>query len=178
MREFIENYWTQVAIVIGVIVFIVQKSYELKLKKKEIKFSRVQENKIIEIKAFYKSYRLLEMATKEYLHQTEFGEHSEENFDRIKKNIREKFIDFDYYSMTIKLFLNEKDTRIIDEIGDILEKARVDIGIWHIRNRSKSPQKDGWDSELNTLLSETFPKKLPALIKQLEASLRSSFDIK
>lgn len=80
--------------------------------------------------------------------------------------------------MTIKLFLNEKDTRIIDEIGGILEKARVDIGIWHIRNRSKSPQKDGRDSELNTLLSETFPKKLPALIKQLEASLRSSFDIK
>lgn len=92
MKEFIENYWAQVAIIIGIIVFIVQKSYELKLKKKEIKFSRVQENKIIEIKAFYKSYQLLEMATKEYLHQTEFGEHSEEIFDRIKKTFEKNLL--------------------------------------------------------------------------------------
>ena len=78
LYEFLVKGWVQILLIISGIAYFIQKGYELRLRKKEIKFSRLQENKILEIKSFYKSYQLLFLSLKQYAYQTEFGEHSDD----------------------------------------------------------------------------------------------------
>jgi len=168
--EIIIENWAQITVLIGAVVVFIQTISSFWLKKREMTFSRIQENKILEIKAFYKSYQQLELALGEYVNQTRFGEHTIEIFNIIKENIRIKFIDFKYHSMTVKLFLDSEDTKIIDDINEIFESIRMDMIRWHIYNNSKN-QPEGWD-KLSEIADERLPKKLPELINKIETSLR------
>jgi len=173
--EIILDNWAQITVIIGSIGFVVQQLIHFWLKKREIIFSRLQENKILEIKDFYRSYQKLEIALRDYLYQTEFGTHDADIFAQIKNRIRECFFEFDYNVMTVKLFVDSDDIEVIDEIRDTLESIRRDIGKWHINNKSKNPQK-GVD-KLEEIMDERFPKTLPALIKKIEGSLRRSMKL-
>ena len=172
---FIEN-WAQITVMIGAIGFVIKTITFYKLKKREITFSRLQENKILEIKTFYKSYQSLEIALREYLNQTKFGKHSPEIFNRINENIYSKFIDFNYNVMTVKLFLESDDNKTIDEISETLKKIQLDIDKWHIYINSDVPREE-WD-KLYDIMNEKFPKKLPELIKRIEDSLRKNLNLK
>lgn len=173
--EIILDNWAQIVVIIGAIGFVIQQLVQFWLKKREITFSRLQENKILEIKEFYKSYQKLEIALRQFLYQTEFGTHKDEIFDEIKHRIRDCFIDFDYHVMTVRLFIDSNDLEVIDEIRDTLESIRKDIGKWHIYNESPHPP-EGWD-KLKEIMDDRFPKTLPALIKKIEMSLRKSMKL-
>lgn len=168
--------WAQVLLVVGGIIFFIQKPYELRLKKKEIKFNKLQENKISEVKTFYKSYQSLFMSLKEYAYQTEFGAHEEEIFTKIKEDIRIKLIEFNYHSMVVKLFIDSKDIETVEKIAENLEKIRFGVSMWH-NSRSYTKQ-DRYDEDLNTIIEEIIPNTLPNLIKDIEKSLRKNFDLK
>lgn len=174
--EIVIDNWAQITILLGAIGYVIKLLTNYWLKKREITFSRLQENKILEIKEFYKSYQQLELALRSYLYQTEFGDHDPEIFFKIKENIRDKFISFSYNSMTVKLFLSSEDIETIDKINDTLESIRVDIGIWHIYKQSINPP-EGWD-KLKEIMEERLPKKLPELIKKIETSLRQNLNLK
>lgn len=168
--------WSQIAVMLAAIGYIIQKIADWSLRKKEITFTRLQENKILEIKSFYKSYLSLEVALRGYLHQTEFGEHKDEIFNEIKRKIYECFLDFNYSSMTVKLFLSDGDIKTVDEIYKVLESIRVDIGGWHIYKNSGNSSKD-FNQKLTEIMDERFPKTLPSLIKKIETSLRKSYNV-
>ena len=91
-RVVIDN-WAQITVILGLISFIISKFLDLKIRKKEIQFSKLQENKILEIKLFYKSYHSVLLGLKEYLYQTEYGEHNPEIIKNIKNEIRIRFIE-------------------------------------------------------------------------------------
>lgn len=173
MKYILENYWSQIVVIIGAIGFFTQKLFELSIKKKEIRFSRLQENKILEIKKFYKSYQELRISLEDFLHETEYGALNSDSLKSIKQNIREKFVHFEYDSMTIKLFLNDDDIKIIDQIVEIFKTSRYDIARWHIWQKSNNPPEE-YD-KLEEIAKERFPKQLPELINKIESSLRNSF---
>jgi len=85
--QIVIDNWAQITVIVGVIGFIISKVIEVNIKKREIKYSKLQEKKIIEIKSFYKSYHALELALRDYLYQTEFGAHEKEIFRKIKERI-------------------------------------------------------------------------------------------
>jgi len=171
----IEN-WAQITILFGLIGYIIKSLTDFWLRKKEITFSRLQENKILELKEFYKSYQQLEIALTEYLYQTEFGEHNSKIFQKIKENISRKFTDFNYNVMCVKLFLDNDDIDTIEEIYITIESIRKDIGKWHIYSTSQNPP-EGWD-KLIEIMDERLPKKLPMLMKKIESSLRNNLNLK
>jgi len=174
--QIILNNWSQIVVVLGSIGFVIRTLTIYWLKRREITFSRIQENKILEIKVFYKSYQSLEIALMTYLNQISFGEHSNEIFRKNREDIYSKFIDFSYNSMTVKLFLDTEDIITIDEITKTFECIRIDLETWLIYSKSTNPP-DGWD-KLEEIRKERFPKKLPELIKKIETSLRQSFELK
>jgi len=173
--DIILNNWSQIAVILGVIGYIIQRITEWNLKKNEISFSKIQENKILEIKAFYKSYQGLLNALKHFLDQTEFGIHSPEIFNKIRDEIRTGSIAFEYSCMTAKLFIEKSEISTIDKISSICEATRVDIERWHIYNESQRQPED-WD-RLDEIRKIRFAKTLPDLIKRIEISLRKSYNI-
>jgi len=181
--EIIFDHWAQICLLLGIASFIIQKyvdfvikkrevEYTFKIKKEEIQFSGLQENKILEIKSFFKSYQLLAIALQQYLHQTYFGEHSQEIFKKIDESVTEKFIDFEYNLMTIKLFMDRKDIVTLDEITKTLSTVRTNLTMWHINARNKNPSIS--PDNLEDILNVIFPKTLPELMTKIEESLRKS----
>ena len=171
----IEN-WSQIAILLGMIGFIIKSLTNFWLKKQEILFSRLQENKILEIKAFYKSYQKLNLELTTYLYQTRFGKHSLEIFNEIKENIRKRFVDFNYNTMTVRLFLDKEDLTTIDEIESELESIAKDLNKWHADKYTEN--RDKTTGLLSEIMDERLPKKLPELINKIETSLRNNLRLK
>jgi hypothetical protein len=173
--EIILNNWSQITVLLGAIGFVVQKLTDWRMRKREITFSKLQENKVLEIKSFYKSYLSLELALKDFLYQTQFGEHKDEIFRDQIETVRKCFIDFGYNSMVVKIFLDSDDLKTVDEISKILETTNHDLRKWHIYKTSQNPPK-GWD-KLEEIMNERFPKTLPTLLKKIETSLRKNYNL-
>ena len=170
----IEN-WSQIAIILGIIGYIIKTVLAWKIKKYEISFFKVQENKINEVKSFYKSYQALRISLEKYINQTEFGIHDQKIFTEIKNEIDKCFIDFDYSCMTVKLFIEESKLETIDEIFIICQTIKRDIAKWHIYQKSTN-QPENWDN-LEDIRKNRLAKTLPELIKSIEESLRKSYNI-
>ena len=51
------------------------------IKKKEISFTKIQENKLLEAKEFFKSYQSLRISLESFFNQTRFGKHSIDIFN-------------------------------------------------------------------------------------------------
>jgi|GEM_PF-1920563 len=173
--EIILENWAQTAVILGFISYIIKTIIEWKLNKYKISFSKIQENKIIEVKAFYKSYQTFTLSLKSFLDQTEFGEHKPEIFDKLRRDIRESYIDFEYNCMTVKLFIETQEIKTIENISKICTNIRIDIERWHIYRTSMSPPND-WD-KLNEVRNQ-FDNTLPTLVKKIENSLRKSYNVK
>jgi preprotein translocase subunit Sss1 len=130
--EFIINNWTQVIFILGVIGYIIKLFIDWDIKKREISFSKIQESKLLEAKEFFKSYQSLRISLQNFLNQTEFGKHTDDIFNKIRVEIRENYVDFDYKCMTLKLFMESEDIKTIDKILGNCESIRMDIEKWHI----------------------------------------------
>jgi hypothetical protein len=174
--EFIINNWTQAVFILGVIGYIIKLLIDWDIKKSEISFQKIQENKLIEAKEFFKSYQSLRISLQSFLSQTEYGKHSDDIFNEIRAKIRENYIDFDYKCMTLKLFMKSQDIETIDKIISTCESVRVKIEKWHIYKDSLSRPED-WD-KLSEIRNETFDKTIPNLILKIESSLRQSYNLK
>lgn len=174
----LEN-WSQIAVLLGIIGYIIQLLVNWHIKKLEISFSKVQEMRIQEVKAFYKSYKALRTALTNFLNQTIFGPVSDEEYRKIlnetRKEINRCLIEFDYNCMVVKLLIEKTEINTIDEIFDTCESIRIDIEKWHIYKGSRT-QPDDWH-DLSEIREERLEKILPNLIKIVESSLRRSYKI-
>ena len=171
--ETIFEYWAQITVLLGIIGFCIGKILEFNIKKNEIRFSKLHENKILEIKTYYKSYQSLRNALQRFYNQTVFGTHSEEIFKSLSNDISEKFIEFDYDSMIIKLFIDNKDLEIVDDITKTLSVVRAELLIWHINARPNNSTNNQDNIEK---IGQVLDKRLPELIKNIENNLRKNFN--
>jgi len=170
----LEN-WSQIVVLLGMISYLIQILINWNLKKNEISFSKIQENKIQEVMSFYKSYQALRIALESFLNQTMFGEHSDEKLNEIRVHIQKCYFDFELNCMTVKLFIEKSDINTINEINEIFESIKVDIELWHIYRDSQSPP-DDWN-KLKEIREERLKIKLPELVKSIESNLRKNYNI-
>jgi len=168
--DVIFDNWEQIVFILGSIGVVFTAIMNWIYKKKEVRFSRLHENKIIEIKDFYKSYLALEQVIKNYYYQTEFGQHDDEIFKNIKLRISEALLDFEYHFRIIRLFLKDNQIVLIEQLNEKINEMRINIGKWHIHKND--PNGNKYNEKL-TEIGETFiPKELPDLLKRIEEDLR------
>ncbi len=167
----ITNNWAQITVLLMVIGYFVKTIISWRYKKKEIKFERIQENKIIEIKEFYKSTLRFEVSLRKYHSQTEFGEHSDEIFGTIKKEINECYLDFEYHFRILRLYLKPDEIEIVEDLNKKLIEIRKDITRWHIYKHTNKEV----DLKLAEIGDKVFPKVIPELLAKLEDKLRIYF---
>jgi len=170
--KFITDYWAQLTVIIGCIGFVLKTIIESYNKKKEIRFSRLHENKILEIKNYYKSYQKLRVALLRLHFQLQFRGREEEILKKLGENIAKRFIKFEYNSMTVKLFIDPDDVIIIDEIMKNLSKIDLDLRLTIIQERF--PTTNDLPERLEAIF-EIFKKTLPELMNKIEINLRENF---
>jgi hypothetical protein len=176
--ELIIINWSQITVILGVIGYIVTTLVNWNLRKTEISFTKVQEQKILEIKEFYKSYQKLEYSLYTFLNQTNFGSHEPEILNDIRKQIQEYTMAFEYNCMCLKLFIQESQITTIEEIYNSCCTIRKDIDSWHIYKTGINPEKyTEYNEKLNNIGNTQLPE-LSQLLKRIESSLRKDYNIK
>lgn len=173
MRE-IAEFWPNISFLLGggVLGFFIRSFIELRNKKNEIRFSKLHENKILEIKSFYKSYQLLRVALQQLHFQIQFREHNQEVFKKLGRNIARKFVIFEYNLMTVRLFIDNKDIAIVEDIKKSLSQVDTDLQMTLVE--LKFPLANDLPDKMEAVWA-VFDKTLPSLINKIELNLRESF---
>lgn len=176
MYDLIKSYWAQIALIIGIISSVLNELIRSNTKIKEIKFSKLQDQKIAEITAFYKSYQKVLLSLNWYINYTKFGQHEKTKIELISKKCVNSLIEFDCQRMILKLFINENEIETIDLIYKNFKNVRVILDQWHTQAQSGNGITDEISTKYNSihqLLSETQPN----LLKRVETSLRHDFHV-
>lgn len=168
--EIIFEHWTQIVFILGSIGVVFTAIMNWYYKKKEIRFSRLQENKIIEIKDFYKSYFNLETEIKKYYFQVEYGAHSEEIFNEIRSKISIATLDFEYHLRVVRLFMNENQIELIEKLKNKIEEVRKNASLFLIYKNQ--PERKIFSEKLTDTGEKIIPIELPELLKKLEDELK------
>ncbi|WP_299160915.1 hypothetical protein [uncultured Tenacibaculum sp.] len=168
--------WAQITVLLGVLGSVLKVISSWSIKKKEISYSKLQENRLLEIRSFYKSYQTLKNSLERFLNQTEFGLHDHKILNDIAKTIKNNFIDFEFKCMTLKLFIEMEDIETIDEIISSCNDIDKGVNRFHIYKNSHNPP-EGWDN-LDELRTEINNGTLPTSIKKIETNFRRNFYLK
>lgn len=143
------------------------------LNKRSYRKNKSYENKIIEIKNFYKSYQTLRLSVEGYHNYTMFSEKDKEITKSISLGLIPLLQEFQYQSMIIKLFLDEGEYLKVIKIEKILFKIKQDIDIFHITY--KNPDSTNSGNRMKEIKEVDFGKTLPELMSSIELSLRKTF---
>lgn len=168
----IKQYWSQLILLLGAIGYLIRIFFNYRIKKKEIRFSKIEESKLLEIKSFLKAFKDLEYSVREYAAQSYFGDPSKDELKKLKNEILLKNKELELKSSYVKLFLPEEMQPVIDEVNEFLWNINKTVSRWMIYQKSKPPE--DVKRQYDELYKTTIPEKLPTLIKKLEKELRSS----
>ncbi len=172
MIDNVIRFWSQITVVIGAFGIFLKIIFDYKVRQKEIKYSSLYENKILEIKSYYKSYHTFSVALQEFYFQIHFGKHDEEIFQAIRQRIYKAILDYEVTALIVKLFLNNSNIELVDKVSSELESVRVKLELWLIDQRSASPT-EGWQNYLKDS-HRKLTKEIPLIIKTIEVQLRKS----
>ncbi|SDP74739.1 hypothetical protein SAMN05428975_2480 [Mucilaginibacter sp. OK268] len=145
------------------------------LNKVSFKNNKAHENKIIEVKNFYKSYQAFKLGVEDYYNYTmfRFTIKDTETAGVISSSLTPLLRDFQYESMIVKLFLDEKDYLKITELEKVLFQIKQDIDIFHVNVRNPNSIDSG--KRMSDIREIDLEKTLPELMKIIEVSLRKEF---
>jgi len=177
--EIIIKYWSQITVVIGIVIggigFILKILLNWNLRKKEITFSKLKETKIIELKNFYSSYINLEVELKNLLRAT--AQNKEEDIQTIQQRMPEIWKQFYFDSTFIRLYLSTDELEIFEELKKELDNIQLKIDFYRIDQKFGEYDND-LIKELRHIRDEIFPVRIPALLKQIEKNFKNDFNIK
>jgi len=170
LSDLIITNWQQILFFLGFLVIVFTSIMNWIYKKKEIRFNRLHENKITEIKEFYKSYYILAREIKTYYYQTEYGSHDDAFFEKIKLKIIEAYQDFEYHLLIVRLFIKENQLELIENLKTQTEEMYLSISKWHIHKGDAERNK--YNDKLNQIGDNIIPHIIPELLKRIENELR------
>ncbi|MEN2488828.1 hypothetical protein AAYQ05_13585 [Flavobacterium sp. B11] len=165
--------WSQILLLLGVIGFIVKTITDWKLKKYEISFYKIQENKILEVKNFYKCYNQLESVLFTFSQYSMSIEISNEKVDELRFKIDMASVDLRNNCLSLKLFLNKNEIEIIDNILNLYMKITLETALWNARRKGNKPNWNYFKEDFY----EIQYYKIPDLMKEFETSFRTSYDL-
>jgi hypothetical protein len=150
------------------------KIFDYYIDQRSYKKDKLHDNRIAEVKNFYKSYYFFKLELETYLEYTLSSTHDIEKTKFHSQNSVNLLKDFQYQSMIIKLFLNQTDYEEVKNLEKILIKIKVDIDQFHLAKH--------WGNEVVNLGNRVreikeveLEKKVPELMNGIEQSLRKTF---
>lgn len=165
--------WSQIVLFLGAIGYIIKSFTEWKFKKYEISFYKIQENKILEVKNFYKCYNQLDAALFTFTQQTLDEQVMNEKAKELRYNIDIAYVELRNNCLSLKLFINENEIKTIDEILGLYQKVTIEIALWNVRRVAKTSNWNYFKDEFYDIQGE----KIPDLIKEFERSFRASYNL-
>lgn len=173
--HFLTEYWAQITVLVMALGWIIQTLVNWNLKKSEIKYSALHQQKLHEVKEFYQAYIGLHDALHGYLIKTAEGK------DELKTEMRiktiEKFRDLRISFQCIRLFVPDEDLPLFDDIKRELGDAFLEIDYFNIDKSFDAVDRETV-KKLRHVRDVVFPKKLPELLSKVEASLRKHYQQK
>ncbi|MCD8448048.1 hypothetical protein [Tenacibaculum finnmarkense] len=177
--KFISEYWSQVTVIIGVLIggigFLLKLYFNWTIKKKEITFNKVRATKIAELKEFYKCFIDLETYLQS-LHQAT-GQNRKEQEAELRKELPQKWMAFRVSIQFLRIFLNSTEQAHFEKLYKELDEVHKQIDFYCIDREFGMIEKETRIA-LKKIRNEIFPKTIPNILKDLENNLRKDFGIK
>ena len=172
--SFLKDYWAQLTLLIGAIGYCVKSILDLFIKRFEIKFSNLHENRLGQIKIFYKSYLDLERKLAEYYSKTMFSKLEDGARHVLRLELADCWRTFVYELKLTRLYVRSRDLELLDEIEKSLDEANKTIDMHWIDIEFGTRDKES-SKKMEEIRIDLFPKKLPELLKRFENSLRKTY---
>jgi hypothetical protein len=177
LLEFLKDYWAQLTLIIAAIGFLFQSVIGAYLKVREIRFKTLHENRLSSIGALYKSYLDLEIKLGGYYNSTMYGTLEKEQKLKIQNEIALGWRNFMYDFKLCRIFVFKKDIELLEKVQEELEEIHNTINHHWIDREYGAHDSENF-KKLTVIREEIFPKRLPELFRQLEKSLRDSYQMK
>lgn len=177
--EFIEEYWSQLILLLGLIFggvgFLLKLYFNWNIKRKEITFNKITETKITELKQFYSSYKVLETHLKKL--QVATAQSNIEFETRVREKLPEIWDTF-YHDFTfLRIFLNSEELVLFEKLNKVLDDIQLKLD-FHRIDRDLGEIDRELIKELRFIRSEVFPKQIPELLVLIENNIKKEFRIK
>ena len=164
--NYTKEYWSQIVVLLGAIGFVVQTFY----KRKDFVYSKIKENKILEIKQLIKIYTPLQWHLNGLYYSLESSKIQNPIIERTE--IRNLMIQFEEQSQIVKLFIEKKDHELLDQLNTLINDCRA--GIFQINFRieaNRNVENDKWDE-----VKDKITKTLPNLFNELTEAVRNDLN--
>ena len=168
------KYWVQISFFLIAIGYWVKSFFELWLKKKEINYARITENKISELKSYINAYNELVFTLKEVYFLA--GQNKLADNKEIGAKLSTNWLKFISCYSTLRIFINEKDFGLYEEIKQELEEIQKMIIENQIDKSFGIVSKEDLDKLLD-IGKKKFPERLPNLINKIEISIKEEIGI-
>lgn len=141
---------------------------------RSLKRDKLHENRIVEIKNFYKSYHLFKLGVEDYFSYTLSSVITDIEITKSQSNgLLPLLSEFQYQSMVIRLFLDETTYQDVLELEKVISKIKLDIDLFHIAYNSKS--NNNYGERMLEIKDVDFKITLPNLMNNIELILRKTF---
>ena len=178
--EFIIKYWSQIAVILSILIggvsYFFKLYFESKNKKQEIIFNLVKAKKIEQLKEFYKSY----VEFYSLLENLEFygGQNRKVEESQIRTNIIEPFKNLKSNLMYLKIFLNQDECNSFNELEETLDNffLKLDFSTISRNIHGNIPDKD-LQKELEHIRDVVRKTEIPKLLEKIEVTVKKDFGI-
>ncbi len=169
------EYWSQLTFILLGVGYVIKTICDAILKKREITYSQVTQNKISELKLYIKSYNELVFLLKEYHFAA--GQNQKSKLPDIQEKVYKSWINFITSYGILRVFLKASEYPLYEEVKVQLEEIQKRIVFNEIDKSFGIIDKDSI-KKLWEITEDIFPKKLPELIAKIEWSLKKDMKIK
>lgn len=167
----LRDSWSQITVLLGAAGVIIKMFIDWRVKKQEIKFHYLQQNKKSEVKEFYRHFLEFENKLKQYLFR---AAQSQEVGWEFREELAKSWNRFNLNFYHVRLFLSDKELAVIDEIKSELDEVHLQIDYLIIDKTFGVTDKELLLA-LRRIRDDVFPKKIPLLMKTIEQSLRKDY---
>jgi hypothetical protein len=174
--DFISNNWSQLTVIIGILSYIVKQYFNYRLKKQELNYKHVLDNRIKEFKEFYKVFFELKNEIEQFGFQMEFGKHDQDDFYKYRNSINQLFNEIELPIRTLRFYLSEEDKTNIDNLKQILLDSRKILSV-NSRRTSDNRIEVNWD-EVGKISSMESSEKMMKLVENIESNVSRSLKTK
>ncbi len=171
--KFVVKYWAQISVLLLGIGFIIKVYSDWEIRKKDILFSKIYENKIKEVREFLEVYIELE----DLLRQLPFII-SQKNIDysEISKKLSNLTLKFRFHIVYVRFFLKKNEIIALDELHEKITFIISTINELEVNMAFNHNDKELF-KKLTTIRTTDFTETLPTLIKKIEENFKKDYKI-
>ena len=180
--KYINEYWSEITLVlfmiIGVIKYIIKMYFDSSIKKTEIIFDKVKQQKLIELKNFFNCFNKLNSSLMFY--SAIINQNDEKFASHIQNKLGDDWNSFKISILYLKLFLSNDETEILKKLDNELLEVNRTLVYYGFDNPSSFIGEEYKIrlKKLREIRDTTFKKTIPDIIEQLQENLRSDFRVK